>query len=204
MTYDVNVPNAAASPGLFPLQNNTNYARLKTIINADHVFNDTGQSTDGFHRQVTMISRATPVGLPTGTNGILYAKVDGLGQNQLFFYNGNADFAITAANAESVISGEVDVDGTFKNTSAIPPNSFGEIFMWRGRFIQVGTFVSDATVVNGFSYAEKYESGGGASQILRLGFDGSGASGLNLMVRNDSPSSFNGIWTFKIFYRPKA
>lgn len=204
MTFDVNVPNGGQSPGLFPLQNNTNFFRLKTIINADHVFNDTAQSTDGVHRQVTMIVRATPVGLPTGTNGILYSKIDGAGQTQLYFYNGNLDYSITAANSETVISGTVNVSGSFTNMSLIPPNVFGDVYLWKGLFMQAGTFVSDGSSVNGYSFAEKFESGTGATQILRLGYAGDGASGLNLRVQNDRGSSFNGIWTYKIFYRPKA
>lgn len=95
MTFDPNSPNAAQSPGLFPVQNNTNCARIKTIINADHVFNDTAQSTDGVHRQVTMIVRAQPVGLPGGTNSILYSWIDGQGQTQLRFYNGTTDIQLT-------------------------------------------------------------------------------------------------------------
>lgn len=95
MTFDPNVPNASQSPGVFPAQNNTNFARLKTIINADHVFNDTAQTTDGVHRQVTMIARASPVGLPTGTNAILYAWVDSQSRTQLRFYNGAVDIQLT-------------------------------------------------------------------------------------------------------------
>ena len=95
MTFDPNVPNASQSPGLFPPQNNTNFARLKTIINADHVFNDSPQATDGVHRQCTMIARAMPVGLPTGTNAILYTWLDSLSRAQLRFYNGALDFQLT-------------------------------------------------------------------------------------------------------------
>ena len=95
MTFDPNVPNASQSPGLFPAQMNTDLARLKTIINADHVFNDTAQSTDGAHRQMTMIARAIPVALPAGTNGILYAWVDGSGRTQMRFYNGVTDVQMT-------------------------------------------------------------------------------------------------------------
>lgn len=99
MTYNPAVPNAAQSPGLFPAQNNTNYTRIKSIVNADHVFNDTAPSppnnNDGFHRQMTMVSRASPVSLPGGSNAILYTKIDSLGQSQLRFYNGTRDVAIT-------------------------------------------------------------------------------------------------------------
>jgi len=85
MTFDPNIPNAGQSPGLFPPQNNQNFARLKTIINADHVFNDTTQATDGYHRQATMIARAQPVALPTGSNAILYSWWTGLGRRSSDF-----------------------------------------------------------------------------------------------------------------------
>ncbi len=103
MSFNPNVPNASQSPGIFPAQNNTNFNRLKTIINADHVFNDSAQTTDGIHRQCTMVSRAVPMVLPAGSNAILYSWVDGLGQTQLRFYNGNTDEIITKEIDESPI-----------------------------------------------------------------------------------------------------
>lgn len=202
MTFDPNVPNGGQSPGLFPAQNNTNFARLKTIINADHVFNDTAQSTDGVHRQCTFIARAQPVALPGGTNAILYAWLDSNSQTQLRFYNGTIDYQLTPT--WTVLSGTVTISSSFATLAAVPANVFGEVFMWRGRFIQQGTFVSDGSVVNGYSFAEKYVNGSGASQILNFGFDGDGASGLNLRAQNDgSGSGFNGTWNYRIFYRAK-
>lgn len=201
MTYDPVTPNAGQSPGVFPTGNNTNFARLKTIINADHVFNDTAQADDGAHRKMTMVNlSADPVALPAGTNGIVYSKVVS-GETQMFFYNGVRISQFTSG--EVLLTGTVAVTSAFSTIVAIPANMFGEVYLYKARFIQVGAFVSDASVVNGYSYAEKFESGSGASQILRLGFDASGASGLNLRVRNDSSSSFDGTWTYKIFYRPK-
>ncbi len=108
MTYNPSVPNAAQSPGLFPAQNNTNFTRLKTIINADHVFNDTAAADDGVHRQMTMVARTTPVALPAGTNAIAYTKIDGLGRAQLRYYNGVTDVAITPP----VIMAAVNFNGT--------------------------------------------------------------------------------------------
>ncbi len=87
MSFDPNIPNAGQSPGLFPAQMNTDLARLKTIINAEHVFNDTAGVTDGVHRQMTTINRADPVSLIPGTNAVLYTKSKS-GASQLFFYNG--------------------------------------------------------------------------------------------------------------------
>lgn len=205
MTFDPNIPNANQSPGLFPSQANANFARLKTIINADHVFNDSAESTDGVHRQSTMIARAQPVSLPVGTNSILYTWLDSLTQAQLRFYNGTDDFQITPT--DTVISGTVDIAvvNTFYKIATIPANVFGEVFLYKGRFIQTGNFVSDASVVNGYSYSQKFVSGSAASQILNLGYDGDGASGLDLQVeRAGSASGFTGIWTFKVFYRSKT
>jgi hypothetical protein len=126
MTFDPSVPNAAQSPGLFPAQNNTNYTRVKTIINADHVFNDTAQSTDGVHRQMTLISRAHPVALPAGTNSMLYS-FSGSTQ-QLWFYDGASHFQMTptmpiraavAFNAAGVIQSQVNVSSVVLSGTSI-------------------------------------------------------------------------------------
>ncbi len=132
MTFDPNVPNAGQSPGLFPPQNNTNFARLKTIINADHVFNDTAQTTDGVHRQCTMIARAQPVGLPTGTNAILYSWIDANGASQLRYYNGATDTQITPfATPVAKITGSVALAGnaTSGTVWTIPSNTFAWVFV---------------------------------------------------------------------------
>lgn len=197
MTYDPNAPNAGQSPGLFPTQNNTNFARLKTIFNADHVFNDTAQADDGVHRQMTIVNRLNPGSVPAGTNSMLYGKAATDGVNELWFYNNVTPRQINWREA----SGTVSVSAAFAVITAIPANCYGYIYLFKGRFIQGGTFVSDGTIVNGYSYAEKYISGSGASQILNLGFDGAGASGLNLQVANAGSAGFNGTWTYRVFYR---
>lgn len=132
MTFDPNVPNGGQSPGQFPAQNNTNFTRLKTIINADHIFNDTGQTTDGFHRQCTLISRAQPSSLPTGSNSILYSWLDGSNQNQLRFYNGVNDYQVTPFAAAPVkVTGSVVLAGgaTSASVYTIPTNTYGTIFV---------------------------------------------------------------------------
>ena len=128
MTYNPNVPNASQSPGLFPTQNNTNFARLKTLINADHVFNDSAQSTDGVHRQVTMVARTTPVSLPAGTNAILYTKVDTLGASQLNFWNGSENFLITPQVAVRAVV-NFKSDGSIRsqfNVTSVTKNATGD------------------------------------------------------------------------------
>lgn len=72
MTFNANIPDTTQSPGLFPAQANTNFSRLQTLVNAEHVFNNTAQANDGVHRQSTYVSRADPVSLPAGTQGMVY------------------------------------------------------------------------------------------------------------------------------------
>lgn len=107
MTFDPGVPNAGQSPAFYPTQNQTNMNRLKAIINAEHQFNDTAQSTDGVHKQVTYINRAAPGSLPVGTNSILYAAADSNGASQLHFYNGATDIQLTPPTV-----GPIRVQGT--------------------------------------------------------------------------------------------
>lgn len=88
MSFNPNVPNASQSPGLFPTQNNNNFSRLQTIIEADHVFNATAQSNDGIHKQVKLLNAAVPVALVNGENGIHFATTDSLGRSVEWYYNG--------------------------------------------------------------------------------------------------------------------
>jgi len=106
MTYDPNVPVATQSPGAFPTQANTNWARLKTIIKADHVFNDTEPvpSTDGFHKQVTMLVRGEPSPPISPADAILYSKLDANSLPQLWYYNGTTDLQMTPFGQTSPIS----------------------------------------------------------------------------------------------------
>lgn len=111
MSYDPNVPNFNTSPGLFPTKCNTNFARLQTIINADHMFNDSAASTDGIHKQVTLLTRDAPGALAVG-DGILYTKLV-TGVSQLYFYNGTTDMKITPAiSLGATVKACVNFDGT--------------------------------------------------------------------------------------------
>ena len=109
MTFNITVPSAGQSPGLFPPQNNTNFSVLKNIIDRDHIFNDTPAIGDnsGTHRQVTMTARAPPVSLPVGTNSIAYTWIDAFGRAQLIFYDGTTHVQLTPG-----IVAAVNFDGT--------------------------------------------------------------------------------------------
>lgn len=132
MTFNAGIPNASQSPGLFPAQNQTNMTRLKAIIGADHQFNDTTvPDTDGVHKQVTYINRATPGTLPANTNSILYAKEDANGASQLYFYNGATDTAITPIGSLKFTgnSGSLAPGGTFA-IPGLPTNYTGTGYVW--------------------------------------------------------------------------
>lgn len=73
MTYNTNVPNSAQSPALFPAQGSANFTRLKTLISANHKFNDTAAVDDGQHQNVQMLPIAVP-GAPGQPFGQLFAN----------------------------------------------------------------------------------------------------------------------------------
>jgi len=134
MSYNPNIPNPSQSPGLFPAQSQANFTRLKTIINSDHVFNDSTQSTDGIHRQATMLVRDMPGSLPSGANAILYSWIDADGQSQLRYYNGTNDFQITPPGGGiggGFIAGTVNLAGntTSGTVWTIPANTFAWVFV---------------------------------------------------------------------------
>jgi hypothetical protein len=60
MTYQTNIPNSGQSPGLFPAQANANFTRLKTIVGANHKFNDTAATDDGYHQDIKILPIAVP------------------------------------------------------------------------------------------------------------------------------------------------
>ena len=202
MTFDANVPNGGQSPGLFPAQNNTNFTRLKTIINADHVFNDTGQDTDGIHRQMTLVDRDTPTVLLTGSNSITYGKLASDNSSDVWFYNGTLNNQLNWRE----LQGTCNMTSSFSDIVAIPANCYGYIYLFKdiapnGQYVSSGTFASNNSVTNGYSYAEKFISGSGATQLIFLGFSGAGASALTLKGKNDNGSFYNGVWNYRAFYR---
>lgn len=202
MTYNTNVPNASQSPGLFPAQANTNFSRLKVIIQGDHVFNDTAAATDGLHSQVTLINRTDPSSVPAGANSILYGKVASDGINDFWFYNSTV---ARQANWRE-LTGTASITTSFSNIVAVPADTYGYIFMYasigvEGYYIQTGAFAANNSVCNAYSVALKFESGSGAQQIIRFGVPSDGASGLFIRGKNDQASKFTTTWTYKVYYR---
>ncbi len=202
MTYSI-VPIQNQSPGVFPFQGQTNFTRLKTIIGADHQFNDSGSSTDGAHKQMTMVNRLDPTGVPVGTNSMIYGK-SGLGSvNEIWYYNG----VYTAQMDWREVDGIITLNtGSFTNVFQIPQFCYGTCLFFNPTALAAppiasGSFVSNATVTNGF--ANQLVSASFGSEIIRLGNGLDGASGLFLRARvSTSATGFNNAeWRFRLFYR---
>lgn len=72
MTFNSSIPLNSDPPGLFPAQNQTNMARLQTLVGADHQFNPTAAANDGYHNLIHMTIQA-PSGALAST-GRRYVK----------------------------------------------------------------------------------------------------------------------------------
>lgn len=57
MTWDPSKPDASESPGLFPTQGQGNWARLEDLFEADHVFNSTASTNDGWHKVMRWVKQ---------------------------------------------------------------------------------------------------------------------------------------------------
>lgn len=129
MTFSINVPNAADSPAIFPAQNNDNFRRIRDIVNNDHNWTDSAAAGQGIHKQVTLINRSTPMGLPAG-NGILYSQADNLGLAQLFWYNGTTNINLSAGALS--LSGSVFLTPAQEATIFADPGYSYQAYWWWG------------------------------------------------------------------------
>lgn len=154
MTFSITVPSANQSPGLFPAQNNTNFMRLRDIINQDHNFTASAASNQGTHKQVSLINRSDPGTLP-GISSILYSKADNLGASQLWFYNGLSTSQLTPLDLIYPIK-FVFANILLKNTSVVvyPNPGF--------RYAGTGYSIIDDTTT--FSYYNLLRSGTNAAR----------------------------------------
>ena len=135
MTFNVIVPNAGQSPGVFPAQNNTNFDRLKDIINQEHNFLDTEPvppESQGIHKQCTFINRTNPVTFPGG-NGVLYSQFDANNESQLRWYNGTVAAGEQITGGSNLLAtGTITVATNSVATMYTIPNAdgIGYIYMW--------------------------------------------------------------------------
>lgn len=195
MTFDAGVPNSGQSPAFFPTQNQTNMGRIKAIINAEHVFNDTAAANDGTHKQVTLKNRSTPVGFPAGTNAVLYSKVDSDGASQLHFYNGATDVQLTPLSV-----GPIRVQGT--TIVAIAPNATFNITGLPAQYVGTGYVFVNGTknysfnnvfLVNGQADEHRIEQGPENPPFINS--PSFTFSGTTLRVRNNNSIASILVWS---------
>lgn len=168
----------------------------------DHFWN-VGTDYSGHHRFIkspayTVGGIATDPGpaLGTGIGGILYLKTIN-NQVQGFFRNSSTIYQYIPA----FLTGTVNITSTstYVTIIPIPQNVYGEIFIWENntRNIQSGSFMSNSTIVEGFSNTIniKAEGDNGWTELL----NGTGAVDLNLKIRRDKGASAN--YTYRIIYR---
>jgi hypothetical protein len=116
MTFDSAVPLNSNSPGIWPAQSQANFTRLKTLLGADHQFNDTAAANDGYHNLIHMIPQA-PSGALAGF-GRLYPKIVS-GVVQLFYMDDSgAEYQLTPQSATDTtkVTGSATIGSGGSNT----------------------------------------------------------------------------------------
>ncbi len=113
MTFNPSVPLNSDSPSIFPSQNQTNMSRLQTLLGADHQFNTTAATNDGYHNIVHLTAQA-PTGSVAST-GRLYAK-SSAGRMQLFYMD---DTPVTSLNYQITPTLPIRAAVRFANSGAI-------------------------------------------------------------------------------------
>lgn len=178
-------------------QGNTTY--IETKMKLDHFWNEDADK-DGHHDLLHMAKQASDPTIATNLDGTVYLKDTVEGRTEGFYKNGSGIYQFIP----SVLTGTVSVSSgsLYSTVSAIPANTYGEIFMYTtalGKYSgQTGFFRSDATSCESWSYGMKIQ---GTSPILAaLKFaNGSEVSGLNIRARRDGASS--ATWNYIITYR---
>jgi len=201
MTFSIIVPNANQSPGLFPTQNNTNFQRIKDIVNNDHNWTNSSSASQGIHKQCTFINRTTPVGLPAG-NGVLYSQADTTGASQLRWYNGASDVQVTNSGEVLVASGNKALTTVSSGSIyTVAPNSFGYIYMWvAGGLLTCSTMLwqssSDRVVMQ---IIPTYLGTSSSGTTIPIIFDNSVILPTLAITPKTSSSSFNGTYQYRVF-----
>lgn len=93
MTFNAAVPLNSDSPSIFPAQNQTNMARLQTLLGADHQFNLSVAADDGYHNIIHMTQQA-PAGALAAT-GRYYAKSSAGRIHAFYMDDTGAEYQVT-------------------------------------------------------------------------------------------------------------
>lgn len=197
MTFSIIVPNASQSPGLFPSQNNTNFQRIKDIVNAEHNFADSSSLSQGMHKQCTMINRAVPVGLTAG-NGILYSNND-TGASELYWFNGSKNVQITPATGQ-LASGTIAIDNVSNaDIFEVPQSSFGYLYLWIDNVNTIALSFWSSSATNVTLTRASMIDGQSSTSIQPVRFANSVISSTRHILAIATNASFNATYNYRVF-----
>lgn len=192
MTFNSAIPLNSDSPGIFPAQSQTNFARLQTIVSADHQFNLTAAANDGWHTLIHLIPQA-PSGVLANTGRAYSKSVGGLIQ---FFYMDDAgtEYQLTPQSVTEV--------SKIVGTSLLASN--GTISILNAAFDYTGFGV---VYINGTNVQRTYNfmKSGAAVDLHELDDNTGGVSrptlfytGTNLFAKNNDAGAQNVVWSLMV------
>lgn len=192
MTFNAAVPLNSDSPSIFPAQNQTNMARLQTLIGADHQFNLSAAANDGYHNLIHLTQQA-PSGALAAT-GRLYVKSTG-GIIQLFYMD---DTGVEHQVTPFDLLNPFKVNGSQVLGGMASTNIFNVAYDFTGIGV---AFISSTSVQRTYNFTRS----GAATNIIEINNNAgpsTGAtiqfSGTILTVQNQSAGSQSVVWSLMI------
>lgn len=192
MTFSASVPLNSDSPSVFPAQNQTNMARLQTLLSADHQFNLSAASNDGYHNLVHLTQQA-PAGALAST-GRLYVKSSSSLIQLFYMDDAGTEYQITPDYTNSTMK----VSGSASLASLASTNILNVAYDFSG----VGVAFINGTDVQ-FTY--NFHRSGSATNIEEINSNQGSVSrptiqfvGTVLTVKNQSASPQTVIWSLMV------
>lgn len=185
-----------------------------TNVTRDHFWN-VGSNEDGRHRFINMPKFTSTVPFPDNVDPVVGAGMDGVfylkefgGTVQGYFKNNSG--GLNAGIYQFVpgyLFGAVTVpsSGTYSTVIAVPPNTWGEIYMWTtalGRSsMQSGIFRSDNTTVETWAITNLRQGVSPPNSSAALKFaNGVDALGLNIRARAED-AAIGLAWNYRVMWR---
>jgi hypothetical protein len=164
MTFNPANPPNAESPALFPAENRTNMSRLQTLFGADHQFNATAATNDGWHtivhwvEQSTLIDPLSPAtNAPSNTGGpcITWEQQDVYNVPRPWFRLPNGGNVTSMMGFSEIRVLNKTITGLNVTIVTPPDNTFGEIYVYipaTNQFAAKGSYVKSAGVCRAFAF----------------------------------------------------
>lgn len=168
MSFDPANPKQNESPALFPAENHRNMGRLQTMFNADHQFNDTAATNDGWHKVVHWIQQGSdPIdplnptaAAPTNVGGpaISWEQQDAYSVDRVWLRQQNNGNVTGIDGFNEIRVNNFSVPITEGALVTPPDNTYGEIYytldalggVGRGTYWKQGGLVYDSALVQQF------------------------------------------------------